>query len=146
MSDRIVQAKIAQEVQDRQRQDGSYSPADLVDWAASHPLSALHSQFEWDDETAGYNYRIWQARQIIKTYVLLEQKDSDVEIVPVISVPSLRQGEEGSYLSRDVVAGREEYRLEIVEEIRNKLRALRDKYEPITKELNAVWKAIQKTC
>ena len=89
---------------------------------------------------------LFRSRQIIKAYVLVQQKDSDVEIVPVISVPSLRQGEEGSYLSRDVVAGREEYRLEIVEEIRGKLRALRDKYEPITKELNAVWKAIQKTC
>ena len=53
MSSRSVRAQVRAEVLKLKRQDGSYSPADLVDWAEDHPKSALHSQFEWGDEKAG---------------------------------------------------------------------------------------------
>lgn len=145
MSDRRELAKLSKEVTTLRRQDGSYSPADLVSWAEAHPKSVLYSQFDWDNVNAGHQYRLLQARGLIKFHVHTVGGDP-TEIIPVISVPSLRYGNEGSYLSRDVVGGREDYRLEVLKEIKGKLRSMNDKFSSITPELGSVWKAIGKTC
>lgn len=54
----------------RQRQ-GFYQPHDLVD--ASRPDEApLHPGFEWDDTIAAENYRVEQAKYIVRNIVLVE--------------------------------------------------------------------------
>ena len=131
MSSRTERAKIAAEVADLQRQDGSYFPPDFVNWAGEHPKSALHSQFEWDNKKAGHAHRLWQARQIIKSYVVT-MSDETPQVIRVISVPSLRHGEEGSYLLPEAVAGNEQYRQEVMDEVKMKLVAMRDRYSTLT--------------
>lgn len=42
----------------------------VVSWAESHPDSALHNSFEWDDAAAGTGYRLWQARRLIALNVV----------------------------------------------------------------------------
>jgi hypothetical protein len=38
---------------------------EVVAWAQAHPGSALAQRFEWDDQKAGHEYRLNQARQLI---------------------------------------------------------------------------------
>jgi hypothetical protein len=44
------------------------NPVEVVEFAKS-PETELHSQFEWDDSVAGQNYRVWQARRLIRLAV-----------------------------------------------------------------------------
>lgn len=52
--------------------DGMLHPADVVTWAAAHPKSALHPKFEWDDSKAGHEWRLQQARSLIRLHVVTE--------------------------------------------------------------------------
>ena len=45
--------------------DGSLEPERVVD-AARNPNSSMHGQFNWDDTEAAHQYRISQARALIK--------------------------------------------------------------------------------
>lgn len=52
-----------------QRIEGDYgylSPHIVLE-EASDETSVLHPHFDWDDETAAHNHRLWQARQLIKS-------------------------------------------------------------------------------
>ena len=45
--------------------DGVLNPESVVD-AARNPNSSMHGQFNWDDSEAAHQYRISQARALIK--------------------------------------------------------------------------------
>ena len=146
MSSRETIQKLKVEITFLRRQDGSFNPQDVVDWARENPKSILHKCFEWDNKIAGEEYRRLQARQLIERHALKVSQSGEETTIEVISVPSLRKGGEGSYLDRNDVAAKEEYRIEVLEEIKAKLRSMRDKYEPITPELKSVWGAVRKYC
>jgi len=46
---------------------GSVTPAQVVS-AASDPDSPLRGSFQWDNEIAGREYRLWQARAMLNRY------------------------------------------------------------------------------
>jgi len=46
--------------------DGVCQPEALVEYAQPE-TSPIHDSFEWDDSEAGEQYRLWQARKMIKT-------------------------------------------------------------------------------
>ena len=52
--------------------DNMLRPGDVVAWAGAHPKSALYSKFEWDDTKAGHEWRLQQARQLIRLHVVAE--------------------------------------------------------------------------
>jgi hypothetical protein len=45
--------------------DGKLKPVDVVK-NAKNPQSPLHKYFVWDDTKAAHEYRLWQARELIK--------------------------------------------------------------------------------
>lgn len=47
---------------------GILRPKDVVN-AAKEPNSILHEHFNWDDSDAAHQYRLWQARQLIRVSV-----------------------------------------------------------------------------
>jgi hypothetical protein len=49
--------------------EGLLSPHRVVEYA-SNPETALHSRFDWDDETAGPKWRLHQARMMISVLVV----------------------------------------------------------------------------
>jgi hypothetical protein len=51
--------------------NGVLYPEAVVEYAKDE-TTALHSKFEWDDEKAGHQHRIWQARHLIKIIVTYE--------------------------------------------------------------------------
>lgn len=69
-------------------------PEEVVAFAA-HPETALHSKFEWDDAKAGHQYRIWQARQMLRVFVtVIDPGDGKERSVRMFAV--LREKEAGS--------------------------------------------------
>lgn len=145
MSSRQTVAKLASEVHALRRQDGSFDPTDLVEWAVENPKSDLHGEFLWNDAAASHEYRLWQARQLIKRYVVQVSDDGEPVKIPIISVPSLRKTG-GSYITSDMVSANEVWRLEVLEEQKAKLRTARLQYEAITPEIAPVWRAIKRCC
>jgi hypothetical protein len=53
-------------------EDGVLHARDVVQWAKSHPGSALHGAIEWDDIKAADAHRLWQARQLIQISLVRE--------------------------------------------------------------------------
>jgi len=54
----------------RKQHDGILYPRDVVEYA-KNPDTNLHSRFDWNDSSAAENYRLWQARKIIKVNVTI---------------------------------------------------------------------------
>lgn len=56
------------------RRDGKLT-ADSVVTAASDPVSPMHDRFEWDDEVAAHEYRLEQARALIREFdIVIEDR------------------------------------------------------------------------
>ncbi|WP_174804342.1 hypothetical protein [Martelella limonii] len=58
----------------RQRFKGELTPEDILD-DAKHDNSPLHSFFEWDDSAAAHQYRLKQARGLIRSVVAVYVSD-----------------------------------------------------------------------
>lgn len=63
-------------------QRGELSPSAIVDESRA-PGALLHSAFEWDDEEAAERFREVQARQIVRSVVLVSQPEHN-EMAPMI--------------------------------------------------------------
>lgn len=64
------------------------SPQQIVDH--SKPSDAvLHGFFEWDDTVAGRKFRCWQARQLLRSIVVVRERQAE----PVRAFVSVRTGE-----------------------------------------------------
>jgi len=77
--------------------------ASLVLKAATNKRNALHCKFEWDDSKASHQYRLEQARRLIRI-VKVVPADSD-EPERLIHVPRIEGGEtqEGVYKTASVI-------------------------------------------
>lgn len=123
---------------------GRLHPVDVVEYATD-PKTELHSHFTWDDGDAAYQYRLWQARQIIRvTVTTLLRKDG--ELVACRAYVSLKEdrGQEG-YGYRPVVKvlGNATLRGVMLTEALDELRVFQRKYR-LLKELTPVFTAIQR--
>jgi predicted MarR family transcription regulator len=74
---------------------GILNPADVVR-EARPPESPLHSKFEWNDTKAAEDYRVWQARQLIR--VVVEYVGSgDQAVMSKVFVSLTSDREDGGY-------------------------------------------------
>jgi hypothetical protein len=62
--------------------DGGITPATVVD-EARPPMALLHDAFEWDDSVAAERYREAQARQIVRSVVLVSEPEKR-ESAPIV--------------------------------------------------------------
>lgn len=72
------------------RRDGKLTPNQVVSEAVD-PGSVLHKHFEWDDTEAAHQYRLVQARQLIRTYkikVPVKETAETVEVRAFVSEPN----------------------------------------------------------
>jgi len=91
MSDRDMKTRemITKELQDVERLYGAVSPEGVVEYATKHKDSTLYSQFEWDDGEAAHNYRLGQARSIIRVHVSLYTPEESSKPILVSAYVSL---------------------------------------------------------
>ena len=112
-------------------------PLSVVKWAKAHPKSALHSRLEWDDEKAGHEYRLWQVRQLIKIYVVLE--DGSPQIV---SLSFDRKGDGGYRSVSDVLTNRQLSEI-MLQDALAELQRVEARYQHV-RELTSVWTEVKR--
>lgn len=88
-----------------QQQNGVTTPQAVVE--AGRPDDApLHPVFEWRDEVAAESYRQWQARKLIKSVTVIEQRDGKDVATPVyVNVPAAAPKTEGASSVQPVQRG-----------------------------------------
>lgn len=113
--------------------------ADVVQ-AAKDENSILHNHFDWDDAVAAQQWRLVQARFLIRSVkVEYIEADQPKMIVPVfVSPKTIRQNPEGGYRLLEYALQNDEERTSLFDEIIAELEYLRNKSRNF-KELSALW-------
>jgi len=121
--------------------DGYLRPRDVVD-AAREKMSPLHDRFEWDDSLASEQYRLWQARTLIRVTVAYEPVGNGEEMAFRVftSLVSDRQPAGGYRVTAKVMAD-PELREELLTDALAEMRRFQEKYRHL-KELAEVFAAM----
>lgn len=120
-----VAAKDAFKELERIRVKCGLTPKNIV--AESRAKNAvLHPAFEWNDKKAAEEYRLWEARQIARSVVVI--KDDNVREPVYVHVQALDSGEEkqpreGRYEPMDLVVDSPDLFEQALGELRSKLRS-----------------------
>lgn len=121
--------------------NGELRPQVVVD-AARAATSPLHDSFEWDDSTAAEQWRLAQARVLIRavvTYEQVGQKSVPVRVFVSLS-PDRKEDGVGYRLATDVLSDAE-YRAQLLTDARADMQRFKAKYSRLT-ELAAVFEAM----
>jgi hypothetical protein len=121
------------------RNGGLLRPVDVVEFAEDK-RTELHGKFTWDDSDAAVQYRLWQAREIIRVSVSI-LPHNEKEYRTYVSLMNDRTEEGGGYRSVVTVLANRSLRESMLEEALNELGLFRRKYAAI-KELAGVFDAI----
>jgi hypothetical protein len=80
-----------------QEADEEVTPAEYLNWVATHPYSESHALFEWDDTEASKQYRLSQARNIINSIeIKIIDHRGDEAFVPAWLNVRVQSEEEGA--------------------------------------------------
>lgn len=109
--------------------DGSITPASVLDEARDE-ASPLHTHFEWDDSEAAEQYRLVQARGLIRRYkVTVEVKpDTFVKVRQFSSVPAADPDEGTDYVLTSEALKDDVQRDFIFQQCMKEIASLRAKY------------------
>lgn len=80
-----IRERVASELATLCKEHGGLRPERIHGWAKSHKDSAIHGRLQWDDSKAGYQYRLWQIRQLIVEVRVIypDNKPRQVYVSPV---------------------------------------------------------------
>lgn len=130
---------ITSELQRLLSRDGILKPEAVVA-AAENPKSALHSWFTWDDTKAAHEYRLEEARRLIRVQVVTLPHTETVTRA-FVSLPRDRRS--GGYRPMVSVISDEEMRAEMLEDALDDAKAWRAKYATLS-ELSKVFAELDK--
>ena len=117
-----------------QKEHGVTTPSAVVD-ASRTEDAPLHPVFEWRDEVAAEGYRKWQARNLIKSVRVVEQRDgADVQAPVYVHVPTatVTNGDDGikqtpaGYQPVSVVVQRPDMYASALSELQRKIGSARE--------------------
>lgn len=124
-----------------EKNDGALMPELVVD-CARKPSSPLHSCFTWDNSEAAHQYRLWQARQLIRVSVqIVPGTENTTERIWVSLTPD--RGNDGGYRSLISVMSDKQLRAQLLQDALDDMRVFEDKYRRL-KELASVFSAMKK--
>lgn len=126
-------------------ENGGVLKPDAVVEAARPENSPLHSRFTWDDNEAANQYRLWQARQLIRVSVELIDigHKEPVEVRAFVSLTPDREEEGGGYRRTVEVLSRAETRKQLLNDAVKELGEFEQKYKTLS-ELAEVFAASRK--
>lgn len=123
-------------------ENGGLLQPEIVVNEARSKTSPLHSRFTWDDGEAAHQYRIWQARQLIR--VSVEVLAGTKETMDVfVSLSPDRERESGGYRVMTEVMSDSQLRAILLKDALEELEIFRDKYKKL-KELAEVFSAMKR--
>lgn len=120
--------------------DGLIKPSEVIEFA-KNPETALHGCFEWDDTEAAHQYRLQQARQILRVYVEVVPAASSEPVRAFVSLTSDRTKEGGGYRVITDVMSDETLRRQMLNDAFRQFRAMQAKYKHL-QQLAKVWDAV----
>ena len=121
--------------------NGFCSPAKVVEFARNKK-TLLHSKFQWDNDKAAEQYRLWQARQIISLELtVVNRTEKSTEPVRMFwSLDEDRETEKGYRLITDILSS-EELTDKLLHQALNELTIFSNKYHQL-EALRTVFTAI----
>lgn len=142
-----VEAEVAADtIRDLQKTLGkdSITAKELLD-ASRDDEAPLHSCFEWDDNIAAEQYRVYQARHIINGIEIEYVKDNTpTELARsryFINVVKVAPKVQGQFATIDTVFSNADYRKQVLNNALTELRSFQRKYN-VYNELASVFKSI----
>ncbi len=137
----MASVSVAQELEIiRKRHRGILRPAEVVAFARD-PQTALHAEFEWDDSQAAAEYRLEQARRIIRCIVRVVNEDSAAVRVYASLQKDRRAGD--SYRSIHDILNDADLREQLLAQALREAEGWRLRYERLA-ELKPIVRAISK--
>jgi hypothetical protein len=122
--------------------NGRVPPEAVVEFARDEN-TALHAEFEWDDTEAAHQFRLEQARKIIRLNIeVLETPNGNVRMPVFVSLVSDRRGG-GGYRALTDVMSNAEMRAQLLQQAIDELQRVRRKYESL-RELAPVFAALDR--
>ena len=121
-----IKNKVQKAVSDLYQQNGGQVKASDLVMAAKPKTSPIHDAFEWDNNKAGHEYRLWQARQWIRQ-VKVSVDDAPVRLV---HVPIRTVGSSEGYYRPVSVIQHDEFQAAMQETV-SKLEAAQVAYEEL---------------
>ncbi len=116
---------------------GILLPEKVVEFA-SNPETALHGRFTWDDTEAARQYRLFQARQVIRLNVIVIEGSSE----PVRAYVSLSNDRDhGGYRRMVDVLSNDDLTSRLLADAVAELEGIKRKYEHL-KALVPIWAAL----
>ena len=126
----------------RKAHGGILRPADVVKFA-ENPKTALHKRFEWNRDVAAHEYRMEQARRIIRfTIRVIQHHNRPIRVRAYHSLPSER-GKGDSYRDIVTVMSRKEMRAELLKTALQEAKDWAERYARL-KEVAPIIAAIRK--
>ena len=125
------------------KNDWLLKPEDVVE-AARPANSPLHTRFTWDDSDAAHQYRLEQARKLIRTtiqYIEVDGKDSSFRVF--CSLTPDRENQGGGYRETTAVLSNRQWRNQLLNDAHAEMERFEQKYARL-KELSGVIKEIRK--
>jgi hypothetical protein len=124
----------------RNLRGGIITPEQVV--AAAKPRSSpLHLAFTWDDGEAAHQWRLEQARHLLRVYVtVIDDGKQELQTRMFVSLSSDRRGE-GGYRAITDVLGNAAMRKQLLEDARTDMMRFRQKYAGLV-ELSNVFESM----
>lgn len=121
--------------------DGILQPEIVVE-EARRPSSPLHSKFTWDDTEAAHQYRIYQARNLIRVVVQMIPNTADSHERVWVSLKKDRENEGGGYRTLVSVLSNKDLREQLLNQAFEDMKYFQEKYSNL-QELSEVFSAIR---
>lgn len=112
-------------------------PQQIVDYA-KNPDTELHKCFTWDNDVAAEKWRLYEARQVVCSLVIVETNSDDEDIQ--IRAFHKTNNDEGYKSFRIILKNKDEYE-KLLERCLSDLRALKNKYQNLS-EYQEIWDLI----
>jgi hypothetical protein len=126
-----------------QEQHGTLRAEDVIEFARNEN-TALHAEFEWDDSAAAHQYRLEQARKIIRISVqVLPTARGNVTVPMYVSLTSDRIQPGGGYRRLEDVMSDTTLRQQYLEQALTEFERVRRKYQTL-QELAPIFTAIER--
>ena len=123
-----------------ENEDGLLRAEDVVE-TARHPDNPLHTYFTWDDSAAADQWRLMQARQLIRKVIVTGPGDDDTPLPKYVSLRSDRMKPGGGYRSTNEVVNNKDLLAELEDTAKRDIDGVLQRYEVLKKLVERVRKA-----
>ena len=127
---------VGKELEGIQEQFGAISAEYVLD-NAKQEESPLHQYFEWNDQEAAEEYRLVQARLIIRSVAVRFDRSED-DIITTRAFVEIKDNEAGPYMSLESVVFDDGMRHQLIEQAQRDILQFERKYETLVEIIEII--------